>query len=164
LARTVVRVTVTAADVERGTLAVPEIAAEVVPIPEIGDTLALSFKRPDGTSGSVSDARGKFTVVHYWASWCTPCKQQLPALKQVHERFAARGLATLGISVDAEDAAWQGALKRLELPWPQGRVAAAGECGISSVPAYWLLDPAGKIVAKVYDPEELAKQLADRLK
>lgn len=157
------RVTVTAADVERGTLTVPEIAAEVVPIPVIGDVLTLSYQRPDGSKGTLSDSRGKFTVVHYWASWCTPCKQQMPALRQVQERFAGRGLATVGISVDAEVEPWQTALKRLELPWPQGR-AAAGECGISSVPAYWLLDPAGKIVAKVYDPDELAKQLAERLK
>lgn len=158
------RVTVTAADVERGALTVPEIAAEVVPIPVIGDVLTLSYQRPGGGKGTLSDVRGKFTVVHYWASWCTPCKQQMPALRQVYDRFAGRGLATVGISVDAEDEPWQTALKRLDLPWPQGRVAAAAECGISSVPAYWLLDPAGKIVAKVYDPDELAKQLAERLK
>jgi len=155
---------VTDEDVKRGTLTVPEIAAEVVPIPIIGETLTLGYQRPDGTRGSVSDFRGKFTVVHYWASWCAPCKQQLPALRQVHERYAGRGLTTVGISVDADDAAWQAVLKRLELLWPQGRVAAPAECGISSVPAYWLLDPAGKIVAKVYDPDELAKQLADRIK
>jgi thiol-disulfide isomerase/thioredoxin len=159
-----VRVNVTDDDVKRGTLTVPEIAAEVVPIPIIGETLTLAYQRPDGSKGTLSDFRGKFTVVHYWASWCTPCKQQLPALRQVHERFAGRGLTTVGISVDADDAAWQAALKRLGLPWSQGRVAAPAECGISSVPAYWLLDPEGKIIAKVYDPDELAKQLADRIK
>ena len=53
---------------------------------------------------------------------------------------------------------------RLELPWTQGRLEAAGAAGVSSVPAYWLLDPAGKIVAKVYDTDELAKQIAERLK
>jgi len=150
--------------VRRGALAVPEIAAEVVPIPLIGDTLALSYQRPDGSAGALNESRGKFTVVHYWASWCTPCKQQLPALRQVHEKFADRGLATVGISVDTDAAAWQGVLKKLNLPWPQGRLATAGESGVSSVPAYWLLDPAGKIVAKVYDTDELAKQLAERLK
>lgn len=158
------RVTVTAADAQRGKLAVPEIAAEVVPIPMIGDRMTLSYQRPDGSAGKLADSRGKHTVVHFWASWCGPCKQQLPALRQVHERFAARGLATLGLSLDEDQAAWQAALKRLDLPWPQGRVAAAGDCGVSSVPAYWLLDPAGKIVAKVYNPDELAKVLADRMK
>jgi hypothetical protein len=73
-------------------------------------------------------------------------------------------MATLGLSLDEDPTAWQAALKRLDLPWPQGRLAAAGDTGVSSVPAYWLLDPAGKIVAKVSDPEELGATLADRLK
>jgi hypothetical protein len=55
-------------------------------------------------------------------------------------------------------------LERLDLPWPQGRLPADGAAGVSSVPAYWLLDPAGKIVAKVYDADELATTLAERLK
>ena len=63
-----------------------------------------------------------------------------------------------------ENRAWQAALKRLDLPSPQGRPDAADDAGISSVPTYWLLDPNGKIVSKVYDPDELAAPLADRLK
>jgi thiol-disulfide isomerase/thioredoxin len=159
-----VRVTVTGTEVARGELAVPEITATVVPIPVIGDTLTLSFQRADGTAGTLADARGRHTLVHFWASWCGPCKQQLPAVRQVHERFAAKGLATLGLSLDEDQGAWQAALKRLDLPWPQGRLNAAIDAGVSSVPAYWLPDPAGKIVAKVYDPDELAPLLAERLK
>jgi hypothetical protein len=82
----------------------------------------------------------------------------------LHERFAARGLTTLGLSLDEDAAAWQAALKRIELPWPQGRLAADAGAGVSSVPAYWLLDPAGKIVAKSYDPDALAAPLTERLK
>jgi RNA polymerase sigma factor (sigma-70 family) len=164
LARKIVPVTVTAADAARGDLKLPEIAAAVVPVPAVGDTPALSFRRADGSNGTLGDCRGRYTVVHFWASWCGPCKQQLPALRRLQERFAGRGLATLGLALDEDDAAWQAALKRLDLPWPQGRLTAAGDAGVSGVPAYWLLDPAGKIVSKVYDPDELAAPLADRLK
>jgi thiol-disulfide isomerase/thioredoxin len=163
LARKVVRVRVTAADAERGEVTLPEIAAEVVPVPAVGDTPALAFQHADGTDGTLKDYRGRYTLVHFWASWCGPCKQQLPALRRLQERYAARGLATLSLSLDHDAAAWRTVLKRLDLPWPQGRLAAA-EAGVSSVPAYWLLDPDGKIVAKVYDTDELAKPLADRLK
>jgi RNA polymerase sigma factor (sigma-70 family) len=164
LAQKVVRVTVTEADAARGELALPEIAATVVPIPAVGDTPALTFKRADGADGTLADYRGRYTLVQFWASWCGPCKQQLPALRRLQERYAARGLATLSLSLDDEPAAWQAALKRLDLPWPQGRLATAGESGVSSVPVYWLLDPAGKMVGKVNDPDEMAALLAERLK
>ena len=155
--------TVTAADVARGELTVPEITAAVAPIPGIGDTPALTFRKADGTAGSLADTRVKFTLVHFWVSWCGPCKQQLPAVRKLHEQFAARGLVTLGLSVDENAATWQDAIKRLDMPWSQGRVVA-GDAGISGVPMYWLLDPAGKIVAKGYDTDESAKVLGERLK
>lgn len=164
LARRVVRVTVTAADVARGELAVPEIAAEVVPIAGVNDTPTLAFERADGTKGTFADCRGKYTVVHFWASWCVPCKKQLPALRKLHDRFAARGVATLSLMLDDDPAAWKAALKGAELPWPQGRVSSESPHGVSGVPAYWLLDPAGKIVAKASDVDELAKEIEGRLK
>jgi RNA polymerase sigma factor (sigma-70 family) len=163
IARQVVRVTVTTADVARGEMKVPDIAAAVVPVPAVGDTPALTFRRSDGAVGSLADVRGKYALIHFWASWCGPCKQQLPAVRRLHEQFAARGLVTLGLSVDEDASAWQAAEKRLALPWPQGRLAAAVDADVSGVPTYWLLDPEGKIVAKVYDIDELAKFLAERL-
>jgi len=164
LARRVVRVTVTTADVARGELTVPEVAAEVEPVPAVGDMPTLSFKRTDGKAGSLADCREKYTVVHFWASWCAPCKKQLPALKKLHERFAARGLTTLSLSLDDDPAAWQTALKSLDLPWMQGRLGGDRASGVSGVPAYWLLDPTGKLIAKGSDPDELAVVIEDRLK
>src|SRR6516164_9814129 len=106
----------------------------------------MAYEHDDGSRGTPKDFRGRYTVVHFWASWCGPCKQQLPALRGIHKRFGDRGLAILGLSFDDNPESWQAALKRLDLPWPQGRLVAHDEIGVSSVPAYWLLDPAGKIV------------------
>jgi thiol-disulfide isomerase/thioredoxin len=157
-------VTVIAADMSRGELKVPEIAAEVVPVPEVGDTPALTFRRANGKDGSLAEFRKQYTLVHFWASWCGPCKKQLPALRKLHERFGGRGLAALGLSLDEDADAWRSALKGLDLPWTQGRPNADRIAGVSSVPTYWLLDPQGKVVAKVNDIDELAQEIERRLK
>lgn len=161
LASQVVRVTVPAAG---GEVKLPAITATVAPVPAVGDTPTLTFRRADGSAGTLTDQRGRFTLVQFWASWCGPCKQQLPALRQLHERFAPWGLATLGLSLDESEAAWQAALPRLKPAGPHGRLDAAGAAGVSSVPAYWLLDDVGKIVAKANHPDELAAVLETRLK
>lgn len=70
----------------------------------------------------------------------------------------------LGLSLDEDTEAWQRAVKQLELPWQQGRTEATAESVASSVPAYWVLDPHGKIVGKTNDPNELATILEDKLK
>jgi protocatechuate 3,4-dioxygenase beta subunit/thiol-disulfide isomerase/thioredoxin len=164
LARKVVRVKVTEADVKHGELALPEVAVTVVPVPAVGDTPTLTFQRPDGSTGSLTDLRGRHTVVHFWASWCGPCKHQLPTLRRLQARFAGLGLAALSLSLDERPEFWRAALKQHELPWSQGRLTSANEAGVSSVPVYWLLDPAGKIIALGDDPEELVRVLSDRLK
>jgi uncharacterized GH25 family protein len=164
LARVVTHVTLTAADAARGRVALPEISANVVPIPAIGDKPPLRFARADGTGGNLAEFHGYYTLVHFWASWCGPCKQQFPALRGLHERFAARGLNMCGLSVDEDADAWCEATKRFGLSWPQGRLTNPAETGVSSVPAYWLTDPEGRIVSKASDPDELGELLEKRLK
>ncbi|HEV3439142.1 MAG TPA: hypothetical protein VG122_17375 [Gemmata sp.] len=70
----------------------------------------------------------------------------------------------LGLALDEDRSAWQAAMKQLDLPWKQGKLTATHDAGVSGVPAYWLLDPKGKIVAKGYDLNELDKLLEERLK
>ena len=164
LARKVVRVSVTEADAARGKLSLPEVVVTVVPVLAVGDTPDLAFQRADRTAGTLAQFRGHYTVVHFWASWCAPCNKQFPALRQLHERFAPRGLNTLGLSLDNDRATWQAAVKQLELPWQEGRLTTPNGTGVSSVPAYWLLDPSGKIVGKVNDADELAALLAEKVK
>jgi uncharacterized GH25 family protein/thiol-disulfide isomerase/thioredoxin len=164
LARRVVRVNVTEEDVKRGELTVQEVDVPVAPVPIVGDAPELAFECPDGKGGTLRECRGRYSVVHFWASWCGPCKLQLPGLRQLTEQSAGLGLHTLSLSLDEDSAAWRAALRRLNLPWQQGRLTNDSDAGVSSVPAYWLLDPSGKIIAKCHDPDEVAAQVAQHLK
>jgi hypothetical protein len=113
----------------------------------------------DPTNPTTTDADGGFQLPGL-APGQTTVTVIAPGWALVREA----GPRTLRLSLDEDAAAWQAALKRIHPPWSEGRLAVASLLGISSVPTYWLLDPAGKIVAKGYDPDELVSVLADRLK
>jgi len=162
LAQAVFRVSVSEADVERGEVSVPDVTAEVRPVPEVGTTPMLAFLKADGSASTLADIRGKPSLVHFWASWCAPCKRQLPAVARLQE--TAAGMDVVGLSLDEDAVAWQEALGILALPWPQGRVENSADAGLSSVPAYWLLDASGKIVAKAHDAEDLPSLIEKHFK
>jgi hypothetical protein len=136
LARKVVRVTVTAEDAARGELTLPDIPVTIVPVPEVGDTPAFSFHRADGAEGSLADFRGHYTLLHFWASWCGPCKQEFPALKATREKLAARDFVMLGLSLDDDASAWQVALKQHDFP---GNKAGLGQSALPGFRACLLI-------------------------
>ena len=83
-------------------------------------------------------------------------------LRHLHETFSPHGVPSMGLSLDDDPEAWDAALKRSNLPWSHGRLGKGA--GVSVVPAYWLLDPNGKILVKATEPEEVAKYLAEQVK
>jgi thiol-disulfide isomerase/thioredoxin len=93
--------------------------------------------------------RGRVVVVNYWASWCEPCRKELPALERLHRRFEARGLVTLGVSIDdpEERDAARDLVKRLHISFPvrfDGTTAEMAALGLAtSIPATALFDRDG---------------------
>ena len=77
---------------DRGTARPPEIGK---PAP---DYRAVSLT---GDSVSLADARGRVVLLNVWATWCHPCRQEIPVLQALHEQYASRGLELVGVSVDA---------------------------------------------------------------
>lgn len=110
---------------------------------------------------------GQYTLVHFWASWCIPCKKEFPGLSALHRRFAPLGFSMTGVSLDRNTPAWKRSAQRL--PWKQlidvgafdGQ--AARKYGIKVVPMNLLLDREGTIVAKNLSMPDLEKRLTELL-
>jgi cytochrome c biogenesis protein CcmG, thiol:disulfide interchange protein DsbE len=120
-------------------------------------SLELGEPAPDGSlprlvgegSASVSDYRGRWVLVNFWASWCVPCREESPALERFYRRHRGPGFTVLGI--DTRDLTGDGRafVKRYGVSYPQlrdGDGDRSRDFGTSGVPESFLVDPKGRLV------------------
>lgn len=97
----------------------------------------------------IKELRGKVVVLDFWASWCGPCKKEMPALKKLYEKHAKEGLEIVGVSLDDKEQALTDSVKDLGIPWPQvfGETASklADKWGLDAIPAMFVIDRKGKL-------------------
>jgi thiol-disulfide isomerase/thioredoxin len=121
---------------------------------------------PDGGTYALSDMRGKYVLIDFWASWCKPCRIENPAVKRVYDKYHKKGFDILGVSLDRSQDAWVQAIQADGLPWKHvsdlgfWNNAAAQEYGVSSIPFTVLVDKEGKIIAKGLRSQQLEAELA----
>jgi thiol-disulfide isomerase/thioredoxin len=116
----------------------------------VGSEIELSFTPVGGTKEtSLKDLRGKVVVIDFWATWCGPCKKEMPNLKKLYERHGKEGLEIIGISLDDDEKTVVGFIKDNTLAWPQiaGKTAVefADKWGIEAIPAVFVIDRKGKL-------------------
>jgi peroxiredoxin/TolA-binding protein len=104
-----------------------------------------------GQSQSLDRYRGKVLLIDFWATWCGPCRAELPNVKAIYRKYKDRGFAVLGISLDQDRAALKSFLKEEQMEWPQlfdgkgWRNEIAQRYGVTAVPHTVLLDRQGVI-------------------
>ena len=129
-------------------------------------------KAPDGTEMSLlaEVKKHKITVIDFWASWCGPCRQEMPFMIQLYDKYQSKGLGILGISLDENADAWIKGTEALGFTWPQmsdlkgWENEIAQHFQVTSIPHTIVVDQNGKILRRGLRGEQLEQFVAEQLK
>lgn len=123
------------------------------------------MKDTTGTSVSIKSIGADYILIDFWASWCIPCREQVPALKKVYAEFRQKGFEIIAVSLDKRESDWMKAIKDDQATWVQlsdlkgTDNAMAKYFGIAGIPANLLIDKEGHIIERNIDIELLIEKL-----
>lgn len=122
-----------------------------------------------GKDLSLSKLRGSVVLLDFWASWCAPCRAEMPNVKKIYDEFHEKGFEIVGVSLDQTEAKFKSYVDEQELPWPMifdgnGWKAEIGrQYAVSAIPATYLIDRKGVIRYKSLRGDELREAVSTLL-
>lgn len=136
----------------------------------IGEPM-IDFTQPDvnGKPVRLSDFKGKYVLLDFWASWCGPCRAENPNVLKAYNTYKDKNFTVVGVSLDESGEKWHEAIKEDGMPWIQlsdlkgFRNEVASQYGIQAIPSTFLVSPEGIIIAKDLRGEALHKKLGELL-
>ena len=146
-------------------------AGAVRRLDSVGRKIDLKGQTIDGKAFQLSRLRGKPVVLHYWATWCEPCKQDLKLLRRLQASYQKQGLQLVGVNVDVAQSMAEGYMRENQLPWVQlfeeGGLEAsplAKAFGVQTLPTMMVIDAEGKVVRHNVRAAELDEVLSGLVK
>ncbi|MBO9732844.1 MAG: TlpA family protein disulfide reductase [Chitinophaga sp.] len=124
---------------------------------------AVQYPDADGKLAGLEKYKGKYLLVDFWASWCGPCRQAIPKVKELYSNYKDKGFEVVSISIDTDKNAWKKAMKEEAMPWDQmlsdNKDKTMEQFQFSGIPTMYLVDREGKIIERItgYTEEADAK-------
>ncbi len=115
----------------------------------------FTLKTPSGTTVKLSELRGKVVLVNFWATWCPPCKEEMPAMQRLHERYGKDAFVLLAVSVDADPRVVRPYIAEHRFTFPVGldsKMEVANTYGVRALPASFIVDRDGTVAAMAIGP------------
>jgi peroxiredoxin len=128
--------------------------------PQAAPDFALPAR--DGGDVRLSELKGQVVMINFWATWCGPCRQEMPLLQQLHAKYEPLGFTLLGVNVENDSVAAQSWLKAVPVTFPilfDRSNEVAGRFGVEGMPSTVFVDRAGNVryVHRGYKPGDEAK-------
>lgn len=135
-------------------------AEEAIQIGKVAPDFTLTDK--DGNEVSLKDFNGKYVLLDFWASWCRPCRDEMPNVAKAYEKFGGEEFEVVGVSLDKTKEPWLKAVEEDNITWvqlhdPEGEVADI--YGVQAIPFTLLLDKDGVIIEKNLRGDALQEKL-----
>ena len=131
---------------------------------------AFVIRSMNGEEIELKNYAGKYVLLDFWASWCGPCRREMPNVVKLYKECKGKGLEIIGISLDKKEADWKKAVKDLGMTWPQAcdflvwEGPVARKYNLSAVPYTVLINPEGKVEALDLRGEQLVNTIKSLLK